>query len=109
MAVTLQPTNQISNQDQEIPLVPIRDVVVFPYTEPVLTFGRPKSVAAVEAADKGTHKLALVAQRDAKVSEPAPEDLFNVGVLVEIQKVLTIEGVIHALVKGIHRIRIDNI
>lgn len=108
-SLTRPPAPPQNQPEQFIPIVPIRDVVIFPYTEPVLTFGRAKSVAAVEAAYQGAKTLILVAQQDATLSEPQPQDLYQIGTLVEIQKLLTIEGVIHALVRGIGRVRVEYI
>lgn len=104
--LTEKPTN---NDPQTLPLVPVREVVIFPHTEPVLTFGRAKSVAAVQAADNQKQSICLVTQLDSSLSEPSPQDLYQVGVKVDIQKVLTIEDVIHALVKGVTRVKIEKI
>lgn len=108
-SLTPPPSPPQTSPEQFVPIVPIRDVVIFPHTEPVLTFGRAKSVAAVEAAHQGVKTLCLVSQRDATLSEPQPQDLYEIGTLVEIQKLLTIEGVIHALVRGITRVKIEYI
>jgi len=109
MAVSLTNSSDNEQLPSYIPVVPVRDVVIFPHTEPVLTFGREKSVAAVEAAAHYQDTICLVTQKDAEVAQPTPEDLYEYGVLVKIQKVLTIEGVIHALVKATDRVKITHL
>jgi ATP-dependent Lon protease len=111
MAVNLSKSaNSLPSGDPAyVPIVPVRDVVIFPFTEPVLTFGRPKSIKAVEQANTSNQMICLVSQKDAGVSEPMKDDLFSTGVMVKIEKLLTIEGVIHALVKGTTRCRISSV
>lgn len=103
------PVTLSSVPSRQVPLVPVRDVVIFPHTEPVLTFGRTKSVAAVNAAEQFGKTICIVTQKDSAVTDPTPEDLYQVGVQIQIDKILTIEGVIHALVKGVQRVTITNI
>ena len=89
-----------------VPVVAVREVVIFPHTEPVLTFGRTKSMAAIEAAHKLGQMVCLVTQKSASTKDPLMEDLFEYGVLAKIEKLLMIEGVIHALVKAVSRVKI---
>src|SRR3989338_3795526 len=109
MAINLTPPEVTISPVRSLPIVPIRDVVIFPHTEPVLTFGRSKSVGAVNAANQTNKQLVLVTQRDPAIVDPTTEDLFGVGVIIEINKLLTIEGVIHALVKATERVVINSI
>ncbi len=106
---TLLPDVTNPSTSKEVPLVPVRDVVIFPHTEPVLTFGRSKSVAAVNAAEQFGKTICLVTQKDSAVTDPTPDDLYSIGVQIQIDKILTIEGVIHALVKGIQRVSISRV
>src|SRR3989304_480737 len=92
------PDNNIRNV---APLVPIRDVVVFPHTEAILAFGRPKSMAAVEAAHQAGQLVCLFTQKNASAKDPNIDDLYEIGVMVNLERVLKIEGMIHAIVKGI--------
>ncbi len=74
----------------ELPVIPLRGLVVFP--EMVLHFdvGRKKSIAALKSAMNGSQKVFLVAQRDAAVDEPNIDDLFSVGTICEVKQFLKI-------------------
>ncbi|MBI2611541.1 endopeptidase La [Candidatus Gottesmanbacteria bacterium] len=96
-------------KDKAFPIVPIRDGVVFPNTEIVLTFGRPKSLSAIESANLATDRLiVLVMQKNPHVHEPQPLDLYRIGTLARIERLLKTDGEINALVKGIARVEILN-
>ncbi|OGG15169.1 endopeptidase La [Candidatus Gottesmanbacteria bacterium RIFCSPHIGHO2_01_FULL_39_10] len=96
-----------NNLDKVLPVVPIRDGVVFPNTEIVLTFGRAKSLSAIEAANLSTDRLViLVMQKSPHVHEPRPSDLFTIGTLARIERLLKTDGEINALVKGLARVDI---
>ncbi len=72
-----------------LPLLAVRDVVVFPHMVLPLSVGRPKSVKAIEAAMKDHAKfLCVVAQKDVTIEDPKPEDVFSLGVLVEVVQYL---------------------
>lgn len=92
-----------------LPVVALRGSIVFPRTESILTFGRPKTKAAVNAAYHGDKLLAIFTQKDARISDPNPEDLFSIGTLVEIQQIMPAEEEIHVLVSGRARIKIKEI
>ncbi len=92
-----------------VPLVPVRGVVVFPHTEIALTFGRPRSVAAVEAASKTDNLMVLVSQKDPRLTKPTMSDLFQVGTMVKVVRTLPSEEVINALVRGLDRIQLIKI
>ncbi len=94
-----------------IPVVALRDSVVFPYTESPLTFGRLRSNNAVKAAFSGSeeHLLAVFTQRDPRVSEPKKEDLYEIGTLVILDNILETDGSIIALARGLGRIRLEKI
>ena len=94
---------------QAIPMVAIREGVVFPHTEAVLTFGRPKSTAAVKSAFRSSRLVCFVSQKDPKISEPFKQDLYQVGTLASLERVLETNGEVHAMVKGIKRIRVEEI
>ncbi len=101
---------QESSQTQlTLPVVALRGSVVFPRTESILTFGRPKTKAAVNAAYQGDKLLAIFTQKDARISDPIPEDLYSIGALVEIQQIMPAEEEIHVLVSGRARIKINEV
>ncbi len=89
------------------PVIPLRDLVVFPGTIVPLFVGRERSVRATEAALKGDKRLFLVTQRDAEVEEPSRGDLYGVGVVASIvQSVKLPDGTIKMLVEGLYRARL---
>ncbi|MCJ7740043.1 endopeptidase La [Candidatus Microgenomates bacterium] len=89
-----------------IPVIPIRDGVVFPNTEIVLTFGRPRSLTAIEASNSSDRLVALVMQKTPHMHEPLPNDLYTVGTLARIERILKTDNDVNALVKGLSRIKI---
>lgn len=90
------------------PIVALREDVVFPSTEPTLTFGRPKSNAAIEAAFKTDKQIIFVTQRQAS-ADPARPDLCDIGTLCIVEQVLPMGNDILALVKGINRVKIGEL
>jgi ATP-dependent Lon protease len=110
MAILLssKPKPEIKNE-KEIPLAPLRDGVVFPHTEAVLTFGRPKSINAVQAAFHTNKILCLVSQKNPSVSDPGVDDFYKIGTLCQIKHILKAEGEINALIVGLARVRIDKL
>ncbi|MDA1316667.1 MAG: endopeptidase La [bacterium] len=90
------------------PIVAIRDGIVFPTAENVLVFGRKKSVDALKAAMEVTKEVVLVMQKNGDVDDPKPTDLYNIGVIAQVDKVAPGEkGQINALVKGIRKVKIE--
>lgn len=95
---------------QEYPLLPLRDVVVFPHMVVPLFVGREKSIQALEAAMEGSKEILLVAQRDAATDEPGPDDVFDVGTLATVLQMLRLpDGTVKVLVEGNARAAISNI
>jgi ATP-dependent Lon protease len=89
------------------PLLPLREVVVFPGTPMSLIVGRPRSVAAVRAAHEGLDRIVLVAQRDGQCVEPEADDLHPVGTLASIVQILHLpDGNTKLVVEGLRRARI---
>lgn len=94
----------------DLPLLPLRDVVVFPYLVIPLFVGRPKSIKALELAMEGDRKLMLVAQKTAAKDEPAIEDMFEVGCVSTILQLLKLpDGTVKVLVEGLQRAKIVGI
>lgn len=89
-----------------IPIIPIRDGIIFPSTDSVLTFGRPKSLAALESAFRQERVVCFVLQKNARLNDPSPEDLYEVGTLSRIERMVRTEGEINAQVKGLSRVKI---
>lgn len=101
--------NKSENQ-QVLPLIPLRDGLVFPSTENVLMFGREKSVKAVRSAFAGDKRVVLLLQKSAKVDNPTLEDLYSVGVVAVVYKILENErGEVSAVVRGEKRVKIHSI
>lgn len=94
---------------QELPLLPLRELVIFPNTAVPLFIGRAKSIQAIEAAYKSNKFIFLSAQKDPKQDQPGPEDIYKVGTLCKIVQLLRLpDGSLKILVEGLHRGRILN-
>ncbi|MEI6690990.1 MAG: endopeptidase La [bacterium] len=91
-----------------VPYVPLRDVIVYPHNEVVLTIGRNASKAAIEYAHKSDKLIVLFAQKDSKVDEPHESDLYSVGTLCRVERTLNTEGELNALVRGLTRVKLLN-
>jgi ATP-dependent Lon protease len=90
-----------------LPLLPLRDVVVFPHMVIPLFVGRPKSIKALEVAMESGKSILLVAQKFAAKDEPAPEDLYNVCSVANLLQMLKLpDGTVKVLVEGGRRARI---
>lgn len=97
---------ELKKIERRVPIVAVRGSVVFPRTDTLLSFGRPKSVAAVNSAFQEDKVIAVFTQKDAKISDPRAEDLYGVGTIATISQMMSTEGEIHALVKGQARIKL---
>src|SRR4030042_4087861 len=91
---------------RKVPIVPIRGSVVFPNTDAVLTFGRKKSVTAVNSAFQTDKVVAIFTQKDAKTSDPQAEDLYSIGTIAVITQMMSTDGEIHCVIKGQARIKL---
>ena len=86
------------------PLLPLRDVVVFPHMVIPLFVGRPKSIKALEVAMEAGKHIMLVAQKSAAKDEPEPEDLYRIGSIANILQMLKLpDGTVKVLVEGVQR------
>src|SRR5512147_475136 len=100
-------TASFSAESRVLPLLPLRDVVVFPHMVIPLFVGRPKSIKALEAAMEEGKNVVLVAQKSAAKDEPNPEDLYEVGTVSTILQMLKLpDGTVKVLVEGVQRARI---
>lgn len=95
---------------RRLPMMPVRDVVIFPYMMTPFVVGRESSVRALEDALGGDKKLFLATQHDASVDEPNPEEIYKVGTVVSIVQSLKLpDGNIKVLVEGMERARIVSV
>ena len=93
-----------------LPLLPLRDVVVFPHMVIPLFVGRPKSIKALELAMEGERRIMLVAQKTAAKDEPSVEDMFEVGCIATILQLLKLpDGTVKVLVEGQQRAKVNKI
>jgi ATP-dependent Lon protease len=94
----------------DLPLLPLRDVVVFPHMVIPLFVGRPKSIKALEAAMEAERRIMLVAQKAAAKDEPSVSDMFEVGCVSTILQMLKLpDGTVKVLVEGQQRARVNRI
>eukprot|EP00906_Rhabdomonas_costata_P006674 RCo009705 len=92
----------------ELPLLPLRDVVVFPHMVIPLFVGRPKSIKALELAMESGKNILLVAQKSAAKDDPEPEDLYRIGCMANILQMLKLpDGTVKVLVEGTQRARVE--
>jgi ATP-dependent Lon protease len=95
---------------QLIPVLPLRDVVVYPHMVIPLFVGREKSILALEAAMADNKKVLLLAQKNAEVDDPAQQDLYQIGTLSTILQMLKLpDGTIKVLVEGGDRVSVDSL
>ena len=92
-----------------LPMLPLRDVVVYPQLVIPLFVGREKSIQAIEKANNGDKKILLVAQKNANKDEPLVKDLFKIGTVATILQMLKLpDGTVKVLVEGIDRAEVTN-
>jgi ATP-dependent Lon protease len=97
-------------QIKQYPLLPLRDVVVFPKMIVPLFVGREKSIKAIKQLQKKKSHIVLVSQKDASVVDPKAEDLYNVGVLSKVIQTLTLpDGTLKILIEAIQKVKIHDI
>src|SRR5476651_221583 len=102
-------TSKLTEQTQ-LPLLPLRDVVVFPHMVIPLFVGRPKSIKALEAAMEQGKSIMLAAQKAAAKDEPSASDIYEIGCVANILQMLKLpDGTVKVLVEGAQRARIKKI
>ncbi|GAC1415981.1 MAG: hypothetical protein NVSMB6_18340 [Burkholderiaceae bacterium] len=103
-------TTTISSESTQLPLLPLRDVVVFPHMVIPLFVGRPKSIKALEAAMEQGKSIMLAAQKAAAKDEPTADDIYEIGCVANILQMLKLpDGTVKVLVEGAQRARIHKI
>ena len=99
--------NREKSETRKLPMLPIRDVVIFPFMMTPFVVGRESSVRALEEALAGDKKIFLATQHDASVDDPKPAEIFQVGTIVNlVQSVKLPDGNIKVLVEGVERAKI---
>jgi ATP-dependent Lon protease len=97
-------TQLLPSERTTLPLLPLRDVVVFPHMVIPLFVGRPKSIKALEVAMEGGKHIMLVAQKTAAKDEPTEKDMYEVGCIANILQMLKLpDGTVKVLVEGLQR------
>src|SRR5690606_24745225 len=101
-------TDRPRSESLELPVLPLRDVVVFPHMVIPLFVGRDKSIRALDIAMEGDKRILLVAQKSAETDDPGAADLHGIGTLAQVLQLLKLpDGTIKVLVEGLTRARVD--
>ncbi len=94
----------------EVPVLPLRDVVVYPHMVIPLFVGREKSIQALDTAMKDNKKILLIAQKSADIDEPGIDDVHEIGTLATILQLLKLpDGTIKVLVEGVKRAKVEGL
>jgi ATP-dependent Lon protease len=103
-------TSKEKSDTKRLPMMPIRDVVIFPYMMTPFVVGRESSVKALEEAMAGDKKIFLATQHDASIDEPKPDEIYAVGTIVNIVQSLKLpDGNIKVLVEGVERAKVVSV
>src|SRR5476649_266949 len=103
-------TSKEKSDTKRLPMMPIRDVVIFPYMMTPFVVGRESSVRALEEAMAGDKKIFLATQHDASIDEPKPNEIYHVGTIVNIVQSLKLpDGNIKVLVEGVERAKVVSV
>jgi ATP-dependent Lon protease len=101
---------QSKSEVLDLPVLPLRDVVVFPHMVIPLFVGRDKSMRALEHAMEADKRILLVAQKSAETDDPVAADLYGVGTLAQVLQLLKLpDGTIKVLVEGLSRVSVDKV
>src|SRR5260221_1932743 len=92
-----------------IPIVAIRGSVIFPHTDSILSFGRSKSIDAVNAAFQDDRIVAIFNQKDPNTTEPKISDLYEIGTIATVSQMMSTDNEIHAMTKGQARVHLDEV
>jgi ATP-dependent Lon protease len=103
-------TSKEKSDTKRLPMMPIRDVVIFPYMMTPFVVGRESSVRALEEAMAADKKIFLATQHDASIDEPKPDEIYSVGTVVNIVQSLKLpDGNIKVLVEGVERAKVVSV
>ncbi len=110
MSEPTAPTHPASGSSQGVPVLPLRDVVVYPHMVIPLFVGREKSIQALDVAMRSDKRIMLVAQKQADVDDPKGDDLYRIGTVATILQLLKLpDGTVKVLVEGVDRAGIDKL
>ncbi|MCK5001590.1 MAG: endopeptidase La, partial [Gammaproteobacteria bacterium] len=102
-----QPSSSVTT---EVPVLPLRDVVVYPHMVIPLFVGREKSIQALDTAMQNNKKILLIAQKSADIDEPGIDDVHEIGTLATILQLLKLpDGTIKVLVEGVQRAKVEGL
>lgn len=103
-------SDRTEHESLQLPVLPLRDVVVFPHMVIPLFVGRDKSIRALDLAMESDKRILLVAQKSAETDDPGAEDLYEVGTLAQVLQLLKLpDGTIKVLVEGLSRVEVDQV
>ncbi|HRP73884.1 MAG TPA: endopeptidase La [Luteimonas sp.] len=103
-------TDQPHSESLELPVLPLRDVVVFPHMVIPLFVGRDKSIRALDIAMEGDKRILLMAQKSAETDDPEASDLYQIGTLAQVLQLLKLpDGTIKVLVEGVSRVTVSQV
>ena len=108
--VSREPTDDdLAPSPVGLPILPLKDTVVFPETMTPLAVGQPRSVRLIDDILGGDKQVGLLASRDPEIETPGPDDVYTIGVLASIQKMIKApDGTLRIIAQGIRRIEIDS-
>ncbi|MCV6613690.1 MAG: LON peptidase substrate-binding domain-containing protein, partial [Cellvibrionaceae bacterium] len=102
----MEHSSEAQNSPIELPLLPLRDVVVYPHMVVPLFVGREKSIEALEVAMAADKQVMLVAQKDASDDDPGIDGMHQIGTVASVLQLLKLpDGTVKVLVEGAHRAR----
>ena len=103
-------TDSTARETLDLPVLPLRDVVVFPHMVIPLFVGREKSIRALDQAMESDKRILLVAQKSADTDDPGAGDLYSIGTLAHVLQLLKLpDGTIKVLVEGMSRVEVDKV
>lgn len=103
-----EPKKDLS-QTSLVPFIGLREGVIFPDTEAVLTFGRPASISGINEAYANDQEVCFISQKDPKANALSIEDYYSIGTVCKITKTLPVNDELHAIVKGLFRVKIQQL
>jgi len=97
-------------ENSDVPVLPLRDIVVYPHMVIPLFIGREKSIKCVQTSMEKNKKIMLISQKEASIDEPTIEDLFTTGTIASILQMLKLpDGTVKILVEGLQRAKINTL
>lgn len=92
-----------------VPLITLREGIIYPRTEVILAFGRSHSIASIKRALDNNQNVCFVSQKSRKIESPLASDLYSTGTMCRIIKVLPVNDELHALVRGLNRVKVHKV